>query len=70
MEKRKEKSGSSWVFEGEGKKGHLSDPKKSWNRVRQRATLALWKLDPKLEDFLDDVKYRLKNKDNYGFTIL
>jgi len=70
LERRKEKSNSSWVFEGKGKKGHLADPKKSWNRVRQRATLALWKLDPKLEDFIDDVKYRLKNQDNYGFTIL
>ena len=27
-------------------------------------------LDPKLEDFIDDVKYKLKNQDNYGFTIV
>ncbi len=70
LKRRKALTNSPWVFEGEGNKGHFADPKKPWDRIRQRATLALWKQNPKLEDFIDDVKYRLKSKDNYGFTIL
>jgi integrase len=30
---------SEWVFEGDGKAGHLNDPKKAWNRLLKRADL-------------------------------
>jgi integrase len=30
---------SEWVFPGEGKTGHLVEPKKAWDRIRERASV-------------------------------
>lgn len=69
LTKRKDKTRSKWVFEGTGASGHLADPKKSWNRIRQRATLELWKQTPELASLIREVEEQLNNANNYGFTI-
>ncbi len=33
------KSGNPWVFKGDGKAGHLNDPKKAWRRILKNADL-------------------------------
>lgn len=36
-------NGDPWVFPSESsKQGHLVDPKKAWNRIKQTATIGLW----------------------------
>jgi len=40
LKERKIHSQGSYVFPGEGKSGYLSDPKKAWSRVLQRAEIA------------------------------
>jgi integrase len=57
-----------WVFDGDGKNGHLADPKKSWERVRQNATLSFWKQNPEWEDLIRKVEEKIKKLDNYGYT--
>lgn len=39
LKERKLVAHGSYVFPGEGRKGHLSDPKKAWNRVLKRAEI-------------------------------
>lgn len=39
LKERKLKSLSPWVFEGDGKAGHLNDPKKAWARILARAEI-------------------------------
>lgn len=70
LERRKAKSKSRWVFEGDGKDGHFSCPKHSWDRIRQTATLELWRNDTELSDFVESVETRLQTQDNYGYTVL
>lgn len=67
----KSSHGNPWVFPSStSKQGYFHDPKKAWNRVRQRATLELWKQNPKVEKLIIRVEKELKAKDNYGYTIL
>ena len=66
---RKLRTNEEWVFSGKGKSGHLADPKKSWKRVKQRATVELWKQTPELLILIEKVENHLKNADNYGYTI-
>ncbi len=68
LETRRMKTNSPWVFEGEGAKGHLADPKKTWDRVRQRATMALWNLNKEHAKFIKEVETKLMQTDNYGFA--
>ncbi len=70
LEKRRFKTNSVWVFEGKSQEEHFKDPKKSWNRVRQRATLELWKQNSKHAELIEEVNAQLKKANNYGFTIL
>lgn len=62
------KNGLEWVFEGGGSKGHLADPKKSWERVRQNATLAFWGQNPEWADLAKQVEQKIIKTDNYGYT--
>lgn len=70
LEKRyKERKGNSgWVFEGDGKNGYLADPKKTWDRIRHRATFALWEQEPAWKKLVDDTTKKLTEKNNYGFS--
>lgn len=73
LERRLAKAKSSqnttgWVFEGEGSKGHLADPKKSWERVRQNATLSFWRQNPEWNDLIHSVEEHIQKSDNYGYT--
>lgn len=62
---------SPWVFPSKtSKEGHYNDPKKAWNRIRQRATIATYKQHPKLKALVEEVKEQLENADNYGYTTL
>lgn len=56
---------SIWVFPGTGDKGHLADPKKTWKRVCQRATIKLWQKDRELNKLVSKVKESLSE----GYTI-
>ncbi|SIT08835.1 tyrosine-type recombinase/integrase [Paracoccus saliphilus] len=40
LTERKLQSESPWVFPGEGKSGHLADPKKAWARILKEAGIA------------------------------
>jgi len=50
LERRlKGSNANPWVFPSDtSKNGHLSDPKKAWVRVKQRATLSFWSLEEML----------------------
>jgi integrase len=49
----KTSNASPWVFPSDSSKtGHLTDPKKAWLRVKQRATLALWSQTEKLAEII------------------
>ena len=55
-ERLKEKN-TSWVFPSKtSSSGHLTEPKKVWRRVLQRATLLLWQADPTLGSFIQETK--------------
>lgn len=63
--------GNPWVFpSATSKEGHFADPKKAWNRVRQKATLALWKQIPAYAALIEEVKEELEKADNYGYETL
>lgn len=57
-----------WVFEGEGKAGHLADPAKAWVRVKQIATLEIWRADAQLAQFISKVENKLALEKKYKFT--
>ena len=40
LENRQKEKSSDWVFAGIGKTGHMSDPKKGWKRIIERAGLS------------------------------
>ena len=70
LERRKRRARNGYVFEGEGASGHLADPKRTWDRVRQRATLEVWKLFPESAKLIEETEKKLQEADNYGYTIL
>ena len=72
LEKRlKDSHGNPWVFPSDTSKGgYFNDPKKAWNRVRQSATLALWKQTPAIAELIKEVEENLNEADNYGYTVL
>ncbi len=53
----------AWVFPSEtSTNGHFADPKRSWNRIRQRATIMLWEQ----EDYLSKlIKKAITNIKKY-----
>ncbi len=71
LEKRlKQSHGNPWVFPSKtSKEGYFNDPKKAWNRVRQRATLELWKKNPHYAALINDVEKTLNENNNYSFTV-
>lgn len=69
LDKRRKQTNSVWVFESDRTDSHLADPKKTWGRVRQRATLELWKQTPLFSELVHGVETKLSGTDNYGFTI-
>jgi len=70
LKNRKLKTNSEWVFAGKGKNGYLADPKKTWDRVRQRATIELWMQEPRYTALIKETDKELEQADNYGFTVL
>lgn len=40
LEARRKTCKGEWVFEGDGKEGHFTDPKKAWARLLERAEIA------------------------------
>lgn len=59
---------AEWVFEGSGSKGHLADPKKTWERIRQKATLAFWAQNPEVANLIQKAEEKLQAQNNYGFA--
>lgn len=48
--------GNPWVFPSDtSKEGHLADPKKAWIRIKQRATIELWRSNTALSPLVDKV---------------
>jgi len=70
LEARRIKTNSEWVFEAKTSTGHLSDPKKTWDRIRKRATLELWKQTPEHAKIIEDIDKNLKETNNYGYTVV
>lgn len=59
--------GNPWVFPSEtSKKGHLTDPKKAWIRIKQRATLALWAHDEEAAVLIETVTSTLPADHDIG----
>lgn len=51
------KSASPWVFPSKtSSTGHLQEPKKVWNRVRQSATIRIWLGDKDLKKFIESAR--------------
>ncbi|MGD9638739.1 MAG: tyrosine-type recombinase/integrase [Alphaproteobacteria bacterium] len=70
LKKRKISSNSEWVFANDEADDYYKDPRKAWERVRKRATIAIWKQDPNLAQLVDDVETEVKSQDNYACTVL
>jgi integrase len=69
LNQRRSMTNSPWVFPSDVTDGHFADPKKSWSRVRQRATLALWKLTPEYAALINDVESKIIAANNYVYTV-
>ncbi|MCP4354828.1 MAG: tyrosine-type recombinase/integrase [Proteobacteria bacterium] len=68
LEIRKEYSVGCWVFPSQVNiTEHFADPKKSWDRIRQYATILLWESDDHLTEFLEEAKQSMSNYVN-GIT--
>lgn len=51
LTKRKAMATGPWVFPSEnGGVGHFVDPKRAWQRIREKTTLAIWELIPEVAD--------------------
>ncbi len=60
-------AGSPWVFPSDkSKAGHLNDPKKAWIRIKQRATIALWKQDETLISLIQTVQDDIPLNEDIG----
>ncbi|MCP4354048.1 MAG: site-specific integrase [Proteobacteria bacterium] len=70
LKNRRFKTNSDWVFPAESETGHLSDPAKTWDRIRKRATLEIWRQNPEYAEIMDAVEKRIANADNYGYTVV
>jgi len=68
LERRlKSSNANPWVFPSDtSKNGHLTDPKKAWIRVKQRATLTLWSQEDKLAQIMADKKQSLPSDHDIG----
>ncbi len=68
LERRlKASPGNPWVFPSEtSKQGHLTDPKKAWIRIKQRATLALWNQDNEAAALIELVAQALPSAHDIG----
>lgn len=50
-------SNSQWVFPSDtSATGHLQEPRKVWDRVRQGATIKIWQADKSLRPFVENVR--------------
>jgi integrase len=59
-----------WVLDGEGKDGYFTDPKRSWNRIRNRATLSIWvDNNPDVIDVIKDCEATMNESDGVGTLI-
>lgn len=70
LEQRRRKTNKPWVFPSATGQDHYKDPKKAWDRIRQRATIALWQQTPEHVKLIEDVEKVLQKNDNYGYTVL
>ena len=66
---RRQISKTKWVFQSDRTEGHFADPKKSWDRIRHRATLDYWRQTPSLDQLIKQVESNIKQKDNYPCTV-
>lgn len=58
---------SPWVFPSStSKTGHLMDPKKTWIRVKQRATVSAWRKSEALAELIDEVSEGLPSDHEIG----
>ncbi|MEE3323557.1 MAG: tyrosine-type recombinase/integrase [Pseudomonadota bacterium] len=63
--------GSPWVFPSDtSKEGYYNDPKKAWNRVRQRATIMLWQQTELFAELIEEVDTHIKSQNNYVYSTL
>lgn len=68
LKTRKLHSKNKWVFPSAKGDKHFADPKKSWDRIRQRATIELWKQTPEFAELIKEVNERIENENNYIFS--
>ena len=52
----KKSHGNAWVFPSNSKEGYLNDPKRSWLRIKQRATIFLWEKEEHILSIINEVK--------------
>ena len=58
--------GSPWAFPSPtSKEGHLADPKKAWQRVKENATILIWKKEKSLASLIDEMEQKAK-AETYG----
>lgn len=63
----KSSNANPWVFpSASSKTGHLTDPKKTWLRVKQRATLALWSQEDKASKMIEELTLALPKGHDIG----
>lgn len=61
LRRRQTSSLSPWVF-ADAKNGehHYADPKKPWNRILMRGTLAAWEADPRLKPLVEEARNNIE----------
>ena len=60
LKQRKKNGKSAWVFPNDRKpEKPMVSPQKAWERIRARATIAMWELEPEFKILVDQVKYGL-----------
>jgi integrase len=53
LKRRKETSNSVWVFpQDENNNAHIVNEKRAWNRIRDKATIYLWREDEKISEWI------------------
>jgi integrase len=56
----KASKGTPWVFASSASAtGHLRDPKKAWERVRQQATIGLWMMETQFVPVIEEARQSL-----------
>lgn len=53
LERRKKLTKSPWVFPSENSSSYYNDPSRAWERIRKKASLAYWAMNPNVAELIE-----------------